>query len=475
MRLVKGIKIIVVALIVSSLLLVSAFCTLAENSENNESGGLPIVSEDNTSSDDTSSDDTSSDDTSSDDTSSDDTSSDDTSNDNTSSDNTSSDDASSDNTSSDNTSSDNTSSDNTSSDNTSSDNTSSDNTSSDNTSSDNTSSGDTSSDNTSSGDTSSDNTSSEPDVDYGNEDNGLILGDGEYLEFPATDGLMNGSFEQGFKYWTTPSGKSPSEVVNLIKTDVNTYVELKGSDTSDAIVTPRLTCNVMPGQRLVLLYDWSGSDDFKIQLNQIIPRGQVVLAIRGDKIVAGSEASEWRTSMCNVVFAVAPSYNSDGKLYYTVSLAPGENPESLTLIDNIRLGIYNRNNNHVYDIYGNLIYDVNNPDKRPVDPVVNSQKQSKEEREKMNAMNTDEGGDDAYTILTIVLSVIFAVFGLAVMVFVVYKILKKSPTKKKEKVDKPTENQQFGFVFEEDDAPQDTEAKEETEVQEDISSDSEGK
>ena len=324
-----------IALLLSLLLVFSiTLSTLAE----------PGASSDNTTSQpNESSDQTQSENTSSDDTSSDDTSSDNTSSDDTSSDNTSSEDASSDNTSSDNTSSENTSSDNTSSDSTSSDGTSSDNTSSDNTSSEN---------------TPPPLTEEELDRLYGTKEDGYILPEGLTMwSVELQSSLKNSGFTEGLRYWLSLNGGKPSESVTIVQNGENTYLTANKNSSGDTIgiVSMRFSYkNIVPGQAPVVIYDWAGSNDFTVKLEQRdLSFLYLVSSGFGQSLYTAKNEEEWNTSVTKPLYPVRFSENGYYNINFIVKIEI-HNPSADIKLDNLRIGFINANG-IVYDVNGNEI------------------------------------------------------------------------------------------------------------------------
>ncbi len=295
--------------------------------------------------------------------SSDQTQSENTPSNDTSSDNTSSDDTSSDNTSSDDTSSDNTSSEDTSSDNTSSDNTSSDDTSSDNTSSDNTSSDGTSSDNTSSDNTSSENTPpplTEEELDrlYGTKEDGYILPEGLTMwSVELQSALKNSGFTEGLRYWLSLNGGKPSENVTIVQNGENTYLTANKNSSGDTIgiVSMRFSYkNIVPGQAPVVIYDWAGSNDFTVKLEQRdLAFLYLVSSGFGQSLYTAKNDEEWNTSVTKPLYPVRFSENGYYNINFIVKIEI-HNPNADIKLDNLRIGFINANG-IVYDVNGNEI------------------------------------------------------------------------------------------------------------------------
>ena len=283
----------------------------------------------------------------------------------TSSDNTSSDSTSSDSTSSDNTSSDNTSSENTSSDNTSSDNTSSDNTSSDSTSSDNPPTDQTPPDNTSSGEPSLPEDIYNPDALLGTKEEGIILSDGLSIwSIPIQSGLNNYNFSDGLKAWASINDKKPSEVISVVVDGENSYISSKKPEIIDGVptisgtnglMTPQFTCeNIIPGQAAVVVFDWSGSKDFNIKLEQYDTLGlSLVSSGFGKTIYTAQNDQEWNTTATVPIHPVRISVDGYEKVVFILKIEI-YNQEADIKIDNIRIG-YSNSNGIIYDINGNEI------------------------------------------------------------------------------------------------------------------------
>lgn len=276
---------------------------------------------------------------------------------------TSSDDLSSENNSSDNLSSDDTLSGDTSSDNTSSEDTSSDNTSSDSSSSEQTSSENTSSDNTSSDNTSSENTPpslTEEELDrlYGTRADGLILPEGLTMwSIDVQSSLKNSGFADGLRYWLSLNDNKPSENVSIVKSGENEYLSANKTASGNllGIISVRFAYkNILPGKAPVVIYDWTGSNDFTVKLEQCDSMSfYPVSSGFGQSLYTAKNQDEWNTSVTEPLY---PVRNSQSGYYNTNFVVKIEihNPNSDVKLDNLRIGFINANG-LVYDINGNEI------------------------------------------------------------------------------------------------------------------------
>lgn len=370
------------------------------------------------------------------------------SSDQTQSENTSSDDTSSDNTSSDETSSDNTSSDDTSSDNTSSEDTSSDNTSSEDTSSDNTSSDGTSSEGTSSDNTSSDNTSSEntppplteEELDrlYGTKEDGYILPEGLTMwSVELQSSFKNSGFTEGLRYWISLNDSKPSENVTVVKSGENTYISANKNSSGDTIgiVSMRFSYkNIVPGQAPVVIYDWAGSNDFIVKLEQRdLSFLYLVSSGFGQSLYTAKNNSEWNTSVTKPLYPVRYSENGYYNINFVVKIEI-HNPNADIKLDNLRIGFINANG-IVYDVNGNEIKGerraTNEPEPPPVEYIPPISQNTTSNGNNSNSENVVEqviqrGGDNDDLINTfIILGTIAVCLILALVPSAIVKAAKK--------------------------------------------------
>lgn len=283
--------------------------------------------------------------------------------DQTESNDTTSNDTSSDNNSSSDVSSDEVSSDDTSSDGTSSDNTGSDNTSSEDTSSDSTSSEDTSSDNTSSDNTSSENTPpplTEEELDrlYGTKEDGLILPEGSTIWSVKTQtSLKNSGFTDGLRYWISLNNNKPSENVSIMKSGENFYISTNKSASGDTIgiISVRFSYkNLVPGKSPVVIYDWAGSNEFTVKLEQQdLTTSYLVSSGFGQSLYTAKNENEWNTCVTKPIYPIRNAENGYYNIKFFVKIEIN-NPNADIKLDNLRIGFINANG-IVYDINGNEI------------------------------------------------------------------------------------------------------------------------
>ena len=265
-------------------------------------------------------------------------------------------------------SSDNTSLDDTSSNNTSSGDTSSDDTSSGDTSSEDTSSGDTSSDETSSGDTSSEDnptedvppplTEDELDQLYGTRADGLILPEGLTMwSVDLQPSFKNSGFTEGLRYWISLNENKPSENVTVVKEGENEYLASNKSASGETIgiVSVRFSYkNLLPGKAPVVIYDWAGSRDFTVKLEQR-DLGMLYLVSSGfgQALYTAKNEEEWNTSVTKPLYLIRFAENGYYDINFIVKIEI-HNPEADIKLDNLRIGFINANG-IVYDINGNEI------------------------------------------------------------------------------------------------------------------------
>lgn len=319
------------------------------------------------------------------------------------------------------------------------------------TSSDNNTSSDTSSDNASSDNASSDNASSDgttsekPSVDdtpirdpavpeyvynekllLGTKEQGIILPENlKIYDVPLQNGLQNYNFTDGLKFWASINAKKPADAVMVMIDGENSFLMPNQLESGDGIISAPFFCeNIIPGQAVVIIYDWSGSADFKITLEQYDSSGaSVVSSGFGKSLYEAKNDQEWNTSVTKPIHPIRLSDDGYNAILFNVKIEI-YNPTFDLKIDNLRIG-YSNANGIIYDINGNEIKGEARTSNQAEAPLVEFKPPITDERN-----NTDQalerGGDNENLInIFIVLCTIALCIILSLLPSAIVKAVKK--------------------------------------------------
>lgn len=130
---------------------------------------------------------------------------------------------------------------------------------------------------------------------FGTEASGIVGSNGQIWHNDATEGPKNFDFSEGFKYWGTGAGPSPSTVSEIVTVDGKSALHLKPKKQYDGIQsTPFTLSDVSLGSKVSVAYDWKGEGEFALQLNQV-DKGWIA-TYRDDKIIS-EDINGWNTSV----------------------------------------------------------------------------------------------------------------------------------------------------------------------------------
>lgn len=222
-------------------------------------------------------------------------------------------------------------------------------------------------------------------VDYGSFDNGYYTTDNSisgwnYFKYPYRQSFDNGDFEQGYKYWTSSSQNKQTskpyhaeELFKLEEENGNHYVVSNtNGDYQNISSAPFKLENVTPGQELVPIYDWRGSSAFQIVLQQWTMNADLKggtenrIAFSNNQIIKEAASDdEWTTQFSynhnprkdGTSGVIKPEEGKDPGLYFTLRVEAVSASTDIQ-IDNIKLGIYRRNEKKIYSLDGKtVLYD----------------------------------------------------------------------------------------------------------------------
>ena len=220
-------------------------------------------------------------------------------------------------------------------------------------------------------------------VDYGTYEDGIYKEGKQYWyqTYPAYtkgDGIANGDFQQGLKFWVQNFGKKCSDIVTLNKEGDNTYITFDGSKPSanwdgiNSVLTK--VDGVAEGDVLAVLYKWRGdNENFQIYLAQweLDEKGvghnesrQSSSMVGGKRIYEAVDEGEWNITVTgkNDVTKpgmLKPTFGDDG-YYVSVGIQVATDPTVVFDIDDVQIVRRNTATGKVYDLNGKMLYDLNN-------------------------------------------------------------------------------------------------------------------
>ena len=196
-----------------------------------------------------------------------------------------------------------------------------------------------------------------------------------------TDGLPNGDFEQGLKYWTGIWQFSPKEAVELVEEDGNHFIRFTPNCTYDGIETIRFVdSRIKVGDTVAIMYDWRSNDpNFSLYLWQDhhgeipfagddTPMHRISQGRSGTEcvLVEALDDKEWNRGLTPVKSADMPKMvpivepiNPSGKIYLSVAVQINNDVTTTADIDNIQIVHYSQDTGIVKDLNGKFLYNVN--------------------------------------------------------------------------------------------------------------------
>ena len=195
-----------------------------------------------------------------------------------------------------------------------------------------------------------------PDLLLGTKEEGIVFPEGiDFRSLTLQAGLKNYNFSEGLKYWASINDKKPSETVMIMSEGENSFLTPYQLESGDGIMSAPFYCeNIIPGQAMVVVYDWSGPEAFTVTLEQYDSSGTSVLSSGfGKTIYKAKNDQEWNTNATKPIHPVRISDDGYNAMSFLVKIEI-HNPSFDIKIDNLRIG-YSNANGVIYDINGNEI------------------------------------------------------------------------------------------------------------------------
>lgn len=193
-------------------------------------------------------------------------------------------------------------------------------------------------------------TASADDGDYGTKELGVVSGAlrAIWSSTPARE-PTNLDWSQGFMYWGTEAGISPSAIATVSNIDGVNAISLSPTSMCESIQTvPFYIDGTEPFDRLAIVFDWQGDiSDVTVRLNQT--NGGSWLT-NGESRLLKENADGWNTSVTRVTNYVR-SGNTDYAPKFSVVIGGTFKPQ--TYISNIRI-VKLGEKDELLDIEGNV-------------------------------------------------------------------------------------------------------------------------
>ena len=178
---------------------------------------------------------------------------------------------------------------------------------------------------------------------YGTYAEGFFTQKNSFQLVEPTAQLMNADFSEGLRYWTTRTGNKTNENARLVEENGNVYIQLTPIGEYHGITTSLFVCEqAQPGQKLVVLYDWRGSMDFRVGVSQWLDGKEILFTnpSYGGKVLYESiEENGWHVSASMAETPVQPPANEGEPLYFSVTIESRSYLNIDTCVDNIRLAV----------------------------------------------------------------------------------------------------------------------------------------
>lgn len=223
-------------------------------------------------------------------------------------------------------------------------------------------------------------------VDFGTPEHGLYqIGKrwwvARYPAYKGGDGMPNGDFQQGYKYWAQNHGKKCSDVTSIKEEDGNKYLHFNGEQCQsnyEGIMSVRFAVKgVQPGSPVALLYKWRGDTQFQVFLCQWVMSAdeqtgteiRVSSSIYTKVIYEAFEEGEWNIGVTSAAdgtnAVVAPDKGSD-EYFFTIGIEITTDTSAVFDIDDIQM-VYRQTNGIIKSVKGEELYDLNNLEMRVVE------------------------------------------------------------------------------------------------------------
>lgn len=256
----------------------------------------------------------------------------------------------------------------------------------------------------------------------GTYEKGLNLKNYQIYSLDPADEFKNGDFSEGFKYWGAMLEGGPSVNAKIVSRDQNNYMQLAPVREYGGVMSLKFICNAYdPGDFAVVIYDFKGSLNHQVYLNQDIDNG--IRICNGYEIIKEADGKdEWNTAVTLIKDCVQAPTDGNQNLVFYIGLQATTDLNADTCFDNVRLGKLDENGK-VYDLSGNEIgiSGQKHSDETKTENVIEDKKDDvaskTPEKEEKISMGT----------LTIILLSVFAVLfvGFDIFLFVSLKRKKK--------------------------------------------------
>ena len=193
---------------------------------------------------------------------------------------------------------------------------------------------------------------------FGTVDSGIVGANGNIWSNTPTVEPQNLDFSQGFKYWGTTAGPSPTTVSELVDIDGKKALHLKPKKQYDGIMsTPFTLPDSNVGSKISVLFDWKGEGEFSVQINQV--NLGWIATYRNDKIISEDE-NGWNTSYSTPTGAIMEEKEPDTPTTFTIAIQCSDTDEYIgdsdIYVTNLRLVTVSANGQEVREYKtGNLI------------------------------------------------------------------------------------------------------------------------
>ena len=182
------------------------------------------------------------------------------------------------------------------------------------------------------------------DPNSGTRKNGIVTG-GNYAiySWPYVDEFKNGSFNEGFKYWATVDGVSPTQYATLGQDpDGRNFITLKAADYRGLISQPFHIKNVKWSDKIVVMIDYRGDGNLQLCV-EITNRDGTGNENRVLGMKTIYESDNWNTAVVSPALTVG-NMKTDAETvakygtepYFTIRLSAGAG-ETITDISNVRV------------------------------------------------------------------------------------------------------------------------------------------
>ncbi len=203
------------------------------------------------------------------------------------------------------------------------------------------------------------------------------------------DGFPNLDFEQGFMYWTSrfsTTGKQISKITDIasLKKDSkgNTYIHIDAPSAYYGVYSPKFKFDRLEaGSSPAVLYKWRGEQHYiQVYLEEYYNTDSsaehgttITVSGRGDGKVSQiwpadeDDPEDWNIAVSLNNHLVEASTTANTDRYYLLGVEVIKEDNWME-VDDLQIVIHNQNTQKLYDLDGNLLYDLNNlPTRQYVD------------------------------------------------------------------------------------------------------------